>query len=566
MRTFPQKQTINLEAGGYYQSKFGPEPAYIVSNKPVMVSQFYTSYSADPDRKENKVGDPFMTLTPPTFQFLESYVFSTYSSLRGEEYSNHVMIIIETEHIRGILIDSEILSFPASDWWEVPESGYTVAKLVITPGRHVLSHRQPNVKFGAILYGVRQQESYGSPLGQALTALPNFCIPFPMAWKDGVDNDCDGKSDEEVANNQDDDGDRLIDEDVYNDKMAADIAVTGQYVFPSKRVAVEHNNFITGAPTATSFLSSITDTNRPIVTSTGFTDIFDSDIYNTTADASSFTLSVRSASSNTPRSDVSNTLHITTTNTMDGLLTTTITTDVLTVTYARHERERATVTQGLSFDDIRLRTSRQSKDERIFIPVSSFIGSNLTSPHTFSSSIPLTSPHSPNNSTLRPTESITHAVGFKTSDNVTNYYNTTEDHEVSTPGLSTTSRTEDFTTDGSSQIMALVNGSFEISTQSDMFQLASASVHPALAQQDGSSRGPTYYDLEVILFVSAILLGVPFLCVTRLFLKVMPCRRARKVRNINKNATVKQRREPTSRARRHRSCVPQGSLTADFRH
>merc|ERR1711990_224937 len=73
--------------------------------------------------------------------------------------------------------------------------------------------------FGLYVYGFANYDSYGYPGGLRLAPLYELCIPsadlgIPVIPGDGIDNDCDGRIDEEYYgdNNIDDDGDGVVDE------------------------------------------------------------------------------------------------------------------------------------------------------------------------------------------------------------------------------------------------------------------------------------------------------------------------------------------------------------------
>ncbi|XP_013402551.1 uncharacterized protein LOC106168141 [Lingula anatina] len=59
-----------------------------------------------------------------------------------------------------------------------------------------------------------KDESYGYPGGLRLANIADECIPKIGLPADGMDNDCDYRIDEELANGLDDDGDGVIDEDL----------------------------------------------------------------------------------------------------------------------------------------------------------------------------------------------------------------------------------------------------------------------------------------------------------------------------------------------------------------
>ncbi|XP_078580069.1 uncharacterized protein LOC144864137 [Branchiostoma floridae x Branchiostoma japonicum] len=63
-------------------------------------------------------------------------------------------------------------------------------------------------------YGFTEMESYGYPGGLRLSRIAASCSTTTPVPADRVDNDCDGRVDEELLNGIDDDDDGLIDEDL----------------------------------------------------------------------------------------------------------------------------------------------------------------------------------------------------------------------------------------------------------------------------------------------------------------------------------------------------------------
>ena len=61
------------------------------------------------------------------------------------------------------------------------------------------------------------------------------CVQTAMAPGDGIDNDCDGKIDEEVRDGKDNDGDGSVDEDL--DLVRNKIRLSGQFDAASFKVA-----------------------------------------------------------------------------------------------------------------------------------------------------------------------------------------------------------------------------------------------------------------------------------------------------------------------------------------
>ena len=206
-----------LDSGQYFEFD-GPsdQGLYLVANKPIQLAQFCKSWGADAKR----YSDPFMSIVPAVSQYLSDYVFSTVTSLtESDPYRHYLSLIIPTKHTGGIKLDEQTINpdLFVIEWTKVGKTTFSYAAIALTQGRHHLYHDTPSVTFGAQLYGIKLQEAYGHPLGQRLEAIENICIQALMIEKDYFDNDCDGRYDEEILNGIDDDGDGLVDEDVFDE-------------------------------------------------------------------------------------------------------------------------------------------------------------------------------------------------------------------------------------------------------------------------------------------------------------------------------------------------------------
>jgi len=162
------------------------------------------------------LADPFMMLIPPIEQYSHEYIFATPDDeIKGKkEFDNYVTLVVKTEEIAGVKLDNELLA--DEPWIRVPGSDYSYLIKEITSGIHFAEHESPIVGFGLYVYGFANYDSYGYPGGLRLVPLYEACIPSPeKAYPgDGIDNDCDGRIDEElyIDNDIDEDGDGTIDE------------------------------------------------------------------------------------------------------------------------------------------------------------------------------------------------------------------------------------------------------------------------------------------------------------------------------------------------------------------
>lgn len=243
----------------------------ILANRRVLVAQLCKSYSAD----NNRYSDPFMMLVPPQSQYTDNYHFMTVSTRGGWSYNNYLSIVSETDQKDDLILNNMNINKEDLEWgWvQVASSSMSAAILALQNGTYHLRHKDPDVVFGAHLYGQKFQESYGLPLGQKLRPLTykEICLTLDQEQGDFFDNDCDGLFDEEILNGIDDDGDGLIDEDVFNDRQAR--PQDGSLVDMDVQIPITHTS-VSGQPLffettalssqeTTAIVTTTTETNVP---------------------------------------------------------------------------------------------------------------------------------------------------------------------------------------------------------------------------------------------------------------------------------------------------------------
>jgi len=161
------------------------------------------------------LADPFMMLIPPIEQFSHEYIFATPDDERvKKEFDNYVTLVVKTVEKAGVKLNDKLLG--DEPWVEVPGSEYSYLIKEIKSGIHFAEHESPIVGFGLYVYGFANYDSYGYPGGLRLVPLYEACVPSleTAIPGDGIDNDCDGRIDEEYYNDNgvDDDGDGVTDE------------------------------------------------------------------------------------------------------------------------------------------------------------------------------------------------------------------------------------------------------------------------------------------------------------------------------------------------------------------
>ncbi|KAH9489406.1 Somatostatin receptor type 2 [Bulinus truncatus] len=170
----------------------------------------------------------------PTDLFSVDYRWMTPNYYAG---MHHMAIIITNEYFRNIFLDSISIDRLGRPVMRHRMDVWFVFFYILSD--KLLNHRSHSVGFpiGCYAYGVHKSLTTITPVGYdviskevlesvfdqythppkgSITLNPN-CSTFGAAYpSDNRDNDCDGKTDEEIKNFRDDDADGLVDEDIGN--------------------------------------------------------------------------------------------------------------------------------------------------------------------------------------------------------------------------------------------------------------------------------------------------------------------------------------------------------------
>jgi hypothetical protein len=231
-----------IGAGQYHEFQ-SAVPQVIHTSLPAILMQFDKGSGAD-----GASADPFAIWIPPVPQFSANYYISTPLS---STWSNWVSLVVPSGQQSGMNIDGHSLS---ATWSNVGNgANYVYTQVQISIGSHHVYHSSPIVPFEIISYGFGSYDGYGYVGGNRLAPLQNPCTPTVTVPGDGIDNDCDGKIDEEIRNGIDDDGDTLIDED-----LVAETCCSSSTVLPTLTVS--------GSATSVTIGCSATLPALPVVT------------------------------------------------------------------------------------------------------------------------------------------------------------------------------------------------------------------------------------------------------------------------------------------------------------
>ncbi|XP_078682401.1 IgGFc-binding protein-like [Branchiostoma floridae x Branchiostoma belcheri] len=212
--TVTNRPLVNLGAGDFWEIEANStEYLHVTSNEPILLAQYSKTAAAD-----NTSTDPFLMIIPPVAQFEAVYTFSTIDLKKIDHpTSHHVNLVIQAADKASPVFDGQPLP-GTTVWHPVPGTTYEATDLTISAGTHTASHSSPDTTFGLYSYGYTLHESYGYPGGLRLNQISAPCTATQTVTNDRVDNDCDGRVDEELPDGIDNDGDGLIDEDLASGK------------------------------------------------------------------------------------------------------------------------------------------------------------------------------------------------------------------------------------------------------------------------------------------------------------------------------------------------------------
>ena len=151
---------------------------------------------------------PSMSIVPPTQCAWNDYTVY----VPGVDV--YVNVIIDTASRSGLRVKGPVASGPFK--WKTPLGRHSLGSLHLnTPGVYLIYHNDLLVNFTSVMYGTFSEARFSFPAGLRWELpIDQRCTNSTIHVDDGIDNDCDGITDEEIFNGIDDDNDGQIDEDL----------------------------------------------------------------------------------------------------------------------------------------------------------------------------------------------------------------------------------------------------------------------------------------------------------------------------------------------------------------
>lgn len=141
---------LNVDTGDYQM---------VTSDKAAMVVMFGKSTN----KKDNdNLGDPHMTVIPPSPQYSSDYTLTTVKRSIGE-FTNYAVVVIDTSMTGELMVDNVLTD---NQWTQIYGSTNLVtATFNLNPGYHSIYNNDPSATFMAIAFGNAKHNSYAYACG-----------------------------------------------------------------------------------------------------------------------------------------------------------------------------------------------------------------------------------------------------------------------------------------------------------------------------------------------------------------------------------------------------------------
>lgn len=197
-------QTLTVSAGAV--------PVHVGSDHPVQVVLVVHSGCLI-NGSVGQPGRPAISILPPIVLYLNAYIWTT-PIISDDDVINCVTLVVVKSHVAFVRFDDVMVSGSIDQWSAIAGiETYTSTAFTVLEGSHVV-YAGDLMFFGCYVYGAGRLHAYMFPGGYMAAAINSPCHVTASVPGDLIDNDCDGRIDEEKDDEIDNDNDRRVDEDV----------------------------------------------------------------------------------------------------------------------------------------------------------------------------------------------------------------------------------------------------------------------------------------------------------------------------------------------------------------
>ena len=219
------KDNTNVHVDWQFKKKLSKGETYKIQAPWNTSLQISTSNPSLVVQYTSGAGSPSMSIMPP-----RQWASNDYTVYVAKGVDGYMNVVIDTSLRSGLRVKSPMDSVLRS--WQTLAGGLSQVSLHFSQsGTYYVYHDNPLANFTAVVYGMTSNKMYSFPAGfKWELPINRSCSKTLTQGGDKKDNDCDGVTDEELANGIDDDGDGQIDEDLIT--PPPNIIFPNDYVSP----------------------------------------------------------------------------------------------------------------------------------------------------------------------------------------------------------------------------------------------------------------------------------------------------------------------------------------------